>query len=408
MPASQPSNHTNMIALITLTLKLGQVSNEISSLRTCRKGQQQDCLERLLNIRKHLIEWWSTLPEETSCRDLNPSGVLFRSNVHLKLDYCLTRIFIGRPFLFSNIKALQQTPSQIQASKGPSGISKHRATLVSDCVEAALEIIDLCRLLRDETGLARASFTEFSSCRAALLVILAQGLAKRTERLGAALEQGISLIKIMSMGVGSARSAVSVIEALERAIRRLEMWSETQQAQSNGGSLESAYDRFKNWEMLWKTGPISPTTASSWKQQESYAGPDIGLPQDLGSHTPAPLGIDATVSGMPITPSTLIQPSINGSDPAMGGPDHDILDGEIPDGSVPHTDNFSLSQQSLSQLPHFGFDHFVSNFPQELGEFTAIPCFEPDGQGNPSGMVGTEMKTPTGSTDSPWLQFMNE
>ncbi|KAJ5287355.1 hypothetical protein N7478_003041 [Penicillium angulare] len=409
MPATQPSNHTNMVTLITLTLKLGQVSNEISSLRTCRKGQQQDCLERLLNIRKHLIEWWSTLPEETNCRDLNPNGPLFRSNVHLKLDYCLTRIFIGRPFLFSNIRALQQTPTQMQAPKGPSGISKHRTTLVTDCVEAALEIIDLCRLLRDETGLARASFTEFSSCRAALLVILAQGLTKRTERLGAALEQGISLIKIMSMGVGSARSAVSVIEALERAIRRLEMWSESQQAQSNGGSLESAYDRFKNWEMLWKTGPVSPATASSWKQQESYAVNDLGIPQDMTSHAPAPLGIDPVVSGMPITPSTgAMQLSTNGIDPSMGGPDHELLDDGIPDSGISNPDHFSLSHQSLSQMPHFGFDHFVSNFPQELGEFTAIPCFEPDNQGNPSGMTGAELKTPTGSADSPWLQFMHE
>ncbi|KAJ5991193.1 hypothetical protein N7522_011400 [Penicillium canescens] len=280
MPAHQVSNHTNMVALITLTLKLGQVSNEITSLRKYRRGQQQDCLERLLNLRKNLVDWWATLPEEISCRDLNPTGPLFRSNVHLKLDYCLTRVFIGRPFLFSNIKGIYQTPSQAPPFKGSSGLSKNRATLVTDCVEAALEIIDLCRLLRDEKGLARASFTEFSSCRAALLVILAQGLTKRTERLGAALEQGISLIKIMSMGVGSARSAVSVIEALERAIRRLEAWSETHPDINNGGGVESAYDRFKNWEMLWKAGPISPSTFA-WQQQEAYGSSDQNVPQGI-------------------------------------------------------------------------------------------------------------------------------
>jgi hypothetical protein len=32
MPAHQVSNHTNMVALITLTLKLGQVSNEMYGL----------------------------------------------------------------------------------------------------------------------------------------------------------------------------------------------------------------------------------------------------------------------------------------------------------------------------------------------------------------------------------------
>ncbi|KAJ5899420.1 hypothetical protein N7495_004164 [Penicillium taxi] len=391
--ATQPSNHTNMVALITLTLKLGEVSNEISSLRTCRKGQQQDCLERLLNIRKNLIEWWSTLPDETSCRDLNPSGPLFRSNVHLKLDYCLTRIFVGRPFLFSNIKGLQQP------LKSSSVVSKVRTALVKDCVDAALEIIDLCRLLRDETGLARASFTEFSSCRAALLVILAQGLTKRTERLGAALEQGISLIKIMSMGVGSARSAVSVIEALERAIRRLELWSESQESDSNEGFTESAYDRFKNWEMLWKTGPISPATIAL-KQQEAHTANDAGAPQDANSR--ASTIPPSTNSGLPpmlinsSATSALNHMKIHGSGTVLDEDEEEHFEGHVPD-------NFS-SLQPLSQVGHFGFDHFVSNFPQELGEFTAIPCFDSDAQG----LSGLELNTPTGSADSNWLQFMNE
>lgn len=370
-------------------------------LRTYRKDQQQDCLERLLNLRKHLIEWWSTLPEETNCRDLNPAGPLFRPNVHLKLDYCLTRIFIGRPFLFSNWKGLHH--STAHTAKGPSGISKNRATLVTDCVEAALEIIDLCRLLRDEAGLARASFTEFSSCRAALLVILAQGLTKRTERLGAALEQGISMIKIMSMGVGSAKSAVSVIEALERAIRRLEVWSETQQTQNNGGSLESPYARFKNWEMLWKTGPVSPSTMA-WKQEEPTATSPI--PQSANIQTPAALSAEAIAPGIPIAPPTPVMATgTNGLDAALGGANQDIL-GDIPSSGFPVLDNFSLSQQSLSYMPHSGFDHFNSNFPQELGEFTAIP-FETESQAH-SGMLGGEMKPRTGSTDSQWMQFMTE
>lgn len=349
-----------------------------------------------------MIEWWSTLPEETNCRDLNPSGPLFRSNVHLKLDYCLTRIFIGRPFLFSNFKGLHHAPS----SKGPSGSSKIRATLVTDCVEAALEIIDLCRLLRDEAGLARASFTEFSSCRAALLVILAQGLTKRTERLGAALEQGISLIKIMSMGVGSARSAVSVIEALERAIRRLEVWSESQQGHHNGGGLESAYDRFKNWEMLWKTGPVSPTSVALI-QQEAYSN-DPAVQQNMSQQGSPPAGAEAMVPGVPISPPTgLMVGSTNGSEIALGGPEQDILGAEMPSSGLSAADNFSVSHESLSQMPHFGFDHFVSNFPQELGEFTAIPCFEPETQALP-GMAPAEMKSPNSSTDSHWMQFMNE
>ncbi|KAL2839587.1 hypothetical protein BJY01DRAFT_237034 [Aspergillus pseudoustus] len=361
MPRGQVSNHTNMIALITLTLKLGETANEISVLRKSRKNQQQDCLERLLNLRKHLVDWWNTLPEETDCRDLHPGGPLFRPNLHLKLDYCLTRIFLGRPFLFSSMKGFSSTTSQISPVKTPSGVSKNRSTLVTDCVEAALEIIDLCRLLRDETGLARASFTEFSSCRAALLVILAQSLTKRTERLREALQKGMALIKIMSMGVGSARSAVSVIEALERAISRLEEYSSSQ-AGGHYDTTESAYDRFKNWEMLWKTGPMSPETLPF---QEPYsAGPD-GV-QPVGVPPAAPSDAEHHMHGMGVPNTELTSPS-------------DLF--------TPH---------SFPQVPHIGFDHFVSNLPQELGEFTAIPCFDPDPQ---QGLPG-EMKPP-----ERWMQF---
>ncbi|KAL2814340.1 hypothetical protein BJX63DRAFT_420900 [Aspergillus granulosus] len=362
MPRGRVSNHTNMIALITLTLKLGETASEISVLRKSPKNQQQDCLERLLNLRKHLVDWWNTLPEETDCRDLHPGGPLFRSNVHLKLDYCLTRIFLGRPFLFSSMKGFSSVGSQISPVKTQSGVSKNRSTLVTDCVEAALEIIDLCRLLRDETGLARASFTEFSSCRAALLVILAQSLTKRTERLREALQKGMALIKIMSMGVGSARSAVSVIEALERAISRLEEYSSSQ-AGGHSGTMESAYDRFKNWEMLWKTGPLSPENLPF---QEQYATRPNGV---------QPVSVP----------------------PAAGPPDSQH---RLHDMGVPNPDMASPSDlftpHSFPQVPHIGFDHFVSNLPQELGEFTAIPCFDPD----PQQCLSGEMKT-----SERWMQF---
>ncbi|KAL2818764.1 hypothetical protein BDW59DRAFT_175008 [Aspergillus cavernicola] len=363
MPQGQVLNHTNMVTLITLTLKLGEVANEISVLRKSRKNQQQDCLERLLNLRKHLVDWWNTLPEETDCRDLNPGGPLFRSNVHLKLDYCLTRIFLGRPFLFSSMKVFSSATFQMSPLKMPSGVSKNRSTLMTDCVEAALEIIELCRLLRDETGLARASFTEFSSCRAALLVILAQSLTKRTERLREALQKGMALIKIMSMGVGSARSAVSVIEALERAISRLEEYSSSQAA-GQPGSMESAYDRFKNWEMLWKTGPMSPDTLP-FQEQYPPNGNSNG-PQHVGL-TPAP-GPPGGLSQMHGT--------------------------SVPNQDIPSPSDF-LTPHTLSQMPHIGFDHFVSNLPQELGEFTAIPCFETDPQQNLSGEMKPER----------WMQF---
>lgn len=267
-----------------------------------------------------------------------------------------------------------------------SGTSKNRNILVTDCVEAALEIVDLCRLLRDETGLARASFTEFSSCRAALLVILAQSLTKRTERLREALDKGMGLIKIMSMGVGSARSAVSVIEALERAIRRLEEWSSAQGGANNPGIVESAYDRFKNWEMLWKSGPLSPSSVFASSTSNNNATP------------------------LPVTP---MMPNIS-PDPMNSGtsPDSNPNVHSLPD----NNGSSDFSPSTIPTIPHFGFDHFVSNFPQELDEFTAIPCFETDAQAQsqPGQVQGQSQRMGAGQSpqglsgmDNRWMQFIN-
>ena len=241
--------------------------------------------------------------------------------------------------------------NQAQPMKPSTGLSRHRSTLVTDCVEAALEIVDLCRLLRDETGLARASFTEFSSCRAALLVILAQSLTKRTERLRASLEQGMGLIRIMSNGVGSARTAVSMIEALERAICRLEAWSGTRTAENPvGGSADSGYERFKNWEMLWKSGPVCPGTAVL--QRDQYASTASDYPMMMST---------APAAGMEVT--------------SRGSSDSMMMNGV----NLTTSADFLSPSNPLTQMPPFGqLDHFVSNFPQELDEFTAIPCFDAD------------------------------
>lgn len=259
---------------------------------------------------------------------------------------------------------------------------------MTDCVEAALEIVDLCRLLRDETGLARASYTEFSACRAALLVILAQSLTKRTERLKNALSQGMGLIKIMSMGVGSARSAVVVIEALERAIRRLDNWSESQPKYSSE-ALDSGYERFKNWEMLWKAGPVSPESAAA-------------IPHSLAQTSSASVSRPLTAESLNAMAFASMQRD-NNLPTAMDRDDNDI------NGMMATETGVSALQGDLltgpfSQappVPQFNMDRFVSNFPQELDEFTAIPYFEQD----ISHAGGGDVNGGGGEVDPRWMQF---
>lgn len=298
---------------------------------------------------------------------------------------------MGRPFLFSNVRN-----GSISSQKTSASRSKLRNILVADCVEAALEIVDLCRLLRDETGLARASYTEFSSCRAALLVILAQSLTKRTERLRNALTQGMGLIKIMSMGIGSARSAVNVIETLERAIRRLEDWSEIQgPAKEPQDSIDSGYERFKNWEMLWKTGPISPTTGNSslngekphptLKRKRETTGIEFS---SLSNASPLPNQAMSysTELAIPSDITTGLVPGIAAAEPTNNTDIKDFVNLEKGNGQTPGDTSIfhqldkahSASTAGLPEVPQFGFESFLSNFPQELDEFAAISCFDSD------------------------------
>lgn len=190
--------------------------------------------------------WWHTLPEETVCRDLNPSNPLFRPNVHLTLSLHLNQVYMGRPFLFHQSKVL--TPGTPQSSQSPNW-----SILATDCVDGALRIIELCELLHLHCGLARASYTEFSSCRAALLAIIAQSLNEQSDRLRIALANGLGMIRRMMVGNDSAKAEVSVIEALATATKRLTSAS-NETLDTGMGDTASGYDFFKNWAVSFSTG----------------------------------------------------------------------------------------------------------------------------------------------------------
>lgn len=214
--------------------------------------------------------------------------------MHLRLEYSVVRMFAGRAFIFlrlpthsdpsassSPADAMQSSPTSRPPQENPPGRtqasrnSESRNILVADCVEAALDVIDTCKVLRDTVGLARASYTEFSACRAATLVITTQCLQGRTARLRQALRDGVSMIKLMSTSGESARSEASLIEVFERAIARLDVAERTAIA-----TTETEYDRFKKWEMLWNTE--SPSTSTSREERNPNARTNPMPPQTNG------------------------------------------------------------------------------------------------------------------------------
>lgn len=317
-----PGKFANMAAFIDMTMRLGDVANAITLLRRCPKNLQPTYFERIVDICQGLRAWWSTLSPEVQ----NPtrSSPSFRSSAHLKLCLYLNDIFVGRPFIFSQSSSAispgsMSSPGVIRrpdtrespvASNLHSERPRNRAALVERAVEAAMNVVILLRTLHETTGLARSSYTEFSSCRAALLVMLAQSVnGPQTPELKAAIDLGMQLIRRMAAGNVSTQSETSVIEALEIAVRRLHEMMQAQQQdpallasgaageregdeaekegeQEQEGDVDagkSGYDRFREWASLWPVG--APSSDPSQPPQESSSrGHGHGLP---GRNTPS-------------------------------------------------------------------------------------------------------------------------
>lgn len=238
----------NVTAMIFLTNKLAALAPVIKSLRKASKKSQGEYLQQLINIRSRLGTWWMSLPTETHCRDLNPQGPLFRCNVHLELNYATATIYMGRPFILLRKKSHPVLGVEV-ADEGQ--VSEAASTLSSDSLESALRIIKLCQLLQDTGGLARVSYTEFSSCRAALLALIAHSVNKQTNQIQKALSQGMNLIRQTCVGLESAESDIAVIEALERATQLLNSRSDSEERMCANNS--SGYGRFKQWAKLWSS-----------------------------------------------------------------------------------------------------------------------------------------------------------
>ncbi|EDP55321.1 PrnA-like fungal specific transcription factor, putative [Aspergillus fumigatus A1163] len=283
-PPNRATNLPNVNATIHLTEQLGKVAHIIGRLRRLPRGLHEPFLEQLFYIHNEIIRWWDSLPEKVHCRDLDPSGPLFRCNIHMEINYSMLRLYMGRPFILIRPTG-SPSAGEVDPQRDP-GLDI-TATLSSDGVQAAIRIIELCQLLQDTVGLARISYTEFSSCRAALLAIIAQSLNARPDYLRDALLQGMTLIRQMCVGLESARSEVAVIEALEQAARRLDRRSRSEDTATS--HVDSAYSQFQRWARLWQNEPSSLSVMPESQLDDpqitagSFDGFFASFPQELGS-----------------------------------------------------------------------------------------------------------------------------
>ncbi|KAJ5173547.1 transcriptional regulator family: Fungal Specific TF [Penicillium coprophilum] len=247
----------NLMAFHKLIPYLGEVSETLTQFKKCPKRLLSDYLERLLQVRASIKQWWDSLPATRECRDLCSQGPNFRQNAHLRLCYLLIYVYMGRAFIFVDDR--KQPGEAIIGADHDSGRAS-RSALVDDCVSSALDILNTLQSLSDHVGLCRASYNEFGACRAAILVILAESLnSGRSQRLQDGLHRGMGLIRQM-VGGSSSKSEISYLESIEAAISQLLAAPEEDnvfQSQSDQGSI-SAYSKFKDWtQSLKKDKPAS-------------------------------------------------------------------------------------------------------------------------------------------------------
>ncbi|TQV93268.1 C6 transcription factor (PrnA) [Cordyceps javanica] len=246
-----------LLTTIQLNQYLSKVAHIMTNLRTLPKPEKSDCVKKLAQLQCELVEWWEGHGDTAFCNSEQPRSGAFRPKMHMRLEYCMVRMFLGRIFILPQDGPLdsgnRSTPSSDMTSRSP------RSTLVRDCVEAALSVVDACRIIARSVGLARASYTEFSSCRAALLVITTQCLTQNTDRFRQALRDGVVMLKDMSSGSQSWHSEASLIEAFERAIASMKKTRHTETADSG----ESDYAKFKKWEQTVQMHPSAPGSAGS-------------------------------------------------------------------------------------------------------------------------------------------------
>ncbi|KAH7141628.1 fungal-specific transcription factor [Dactylonectria macrodidyma] len=233
---------------------LEDLYHEISLLRNCPRQEILTVVSRLVAKKDGLTTWWQSLPPDAIDENAQPKTTQFRSTMHLRLEYCLVRMFVGRPFLLKReTQDSTASPSVPENSPGANEESARkpvssREELISDCVQAATEALDICQQLRSSgIGLARASYSEYSACRASLLVLIAYSIRNFSEQFRKSLCEGLDMIREMSAAGESARSEVSLIESLERALARLHAGARPHGASHGQGYLVSDYEAFRSW-----------------------------------------------------------------------------------------------------------------------------------------------------------------
>ena len=246
--------------LIRLMEGLHEFSNVLHRLQRCPPRLRADALQKLIKSKLSFERWWD---EQKLSRE--PVMSQCRQSAQLHLYYHLNLVYLCRPFILSRSYTKQQPSSALQPS-GP--LEK----LAEDAVTSACHIVDILAVMDSTIGLARASYIEFSSCRAAGMVVLAASLTNKSEDLAMKRALAMQFITKMAFTIAASQSDASLLTAIDASIRRMD--EEKIAAAGDTTSLTSdtdqaKYDTFKKWATNRQTEqdtyvePFEPTPTTS-------------------------------------------------------------------------------------------------------------------------------------------------
>ncbi|KAK5045702.1 hypothetical protein LTR84_009071 [Exophiala bonariae] len=350
-----------LLITIKLTNYMADFVTELLLLRKCQRSELSSILSRMVDLTNEMTKWWTTLS----------IGPLNRRSLHLRLEFCLVRMFIGRPFLFSRAgapPASSVSPENTQGAKNSTMNSigrlgsetntrSSRTLMLADvCVQAALEVMEILSSMPENgIGVAKSSYLEYTSCRISLLALIAYCIQNQTNEHYHTLQKGLGIIREMTSTGNTARYEVLLIETLEKSIQRLHFFQgEMRTRETTRQASTAGYDSFRQWTSGWNT------RVTSNQQNDSLA--QISRKMDRrgdSSGTEWPTDIEQTGWS---------------PDNTTRGPAFISLDSEATDviGLQPSTSATFLGLEGLNSSPDF-----YGHVEQQIMEgFLAVPEYE--------------------------------
>lgn len=223
-------------------------------------------------------------------------------------------MFIGRPFILAHRQVRKDGQS-----RDPTTMTEHSEAipsastppymrwqvLIEDCIAAANEVIDICHGMQTGgMGLAKSSYTEYSACRASLLVLIAYSIFRRSNEFSSNLQKGLDAIREMASVGDSARSEVSLLETLEAALHRLEAFDIGPNHSTPDAREEPAQDGYEgllDWYTKTASAMHSRSGSSSIPMSVDYQGAKTRVATPVSQ--PAPRGNGFITDGLPEGPT---------------------------------------------------------------------------------------------------------